>query len=332
MNVYANNLLWRNSPLQKVTVAELKKRIQNRTGIAPEDQRLIYGGKQLRDECKLGDYCPLGNGSSITLVMRLPGGGNFWGGTRSTSERYKVRHIDPSLLANSDEACIITLEKGNCVCMPCRGRHSISPDGLMDYCWSEISNNGKSEIRCPVCDEEWTLEVIYHRGTTAEELRWLEEGLSKNVCLKNPDISECPGCQSLCERKDKNNNCVQCSICSKQSSYFFCWQCNRQWKNSITDSKCGNPDCDRTLEVLRRLAEAPVKTIIGISVPSMRACPRCFSLVEHCDDGCKQVTCKKCYTRFCFICLRMKSQGSWSCGGCFDKCVTAPRQTRIPAQ
>ena len=58
-----------------MTGAELKLAIQKVDGIPPDQQRLIYAGKQLEDEKMLTDYKVEAN-SEIHLVLRLRGNGH----------------------------------------------------------------------------------------------------------------------------------------------------------------------------------------------------------------------------------------------------------------
>lgn len=55
------------------TVESLKSKIRDKEGIPPEQQRLIFGARQLDPLKAVSDY-DIDEGSTLSLVLRLRGG------------------------------------------------------------------------------------------------------------------------------------------------------------------------------------------------------------------------------------------------------------------
>uniref|UniRef100_A0A3Q3FW05 RING-type domain-containing protein n=1 Tax=Labrus bergylta TaxID=56723 RepID=A0A3Q3FW05_9LABR len=209
--------------------------------------------------------------------------------------------------------------------------HAVGPDYLTVWCLNQLKE-GKYLFRCPalvegtnkLCNKLLSYqEVCKMAALTVKEMEYFEETIARLAAAEFCEIKPCPKCRTHVERTDLSNLCVHCTICTadQKKIYYFCWQCQREWKVSGPRSDhCENDGCiNKDLQLLQTC-----KTI-------MRACPKCGLSVEHSSQYCKNITCPRCHIEFCFVCLKLKLECNKTSSP-YKICPSgvAPRQTSIP--
>lgn len=171
---------------QTYSVAHLKKLVQEKTGILPNEQRILYAGKELVDGRTLYDYNIQAN-STLHLVARLRGG-----------------------LASRQ--CVVTgVYTTSAIRMPCG--HHVSRSALSSHCDSEIAKR-KCEVCCPSCSKVWDMQALREcYALSASQLASINERLTQNFCQSLPGVVRCGGCGSVWS-SDSHTGAL-CPSCAK---------------------------------------------------------------------------------------------------------------------
>ncbi len=77
MHIFIKTLTGRTATLEvdpEDTIAQVKQKFFEKDAVPVQEQRLLYGGHELKDENCIKDY-EIQRDSTLHLVLRLPGGG-----------------------------------------------------------------------------------------------------------------------------------------------------------------------------------------------------------------------------------------------------------------
>ena len=173
------------------TILEVKEKIQDKQGIPVDQQRLIYAGRSMEDECTLLYYNILKD-SVLHNVLRLRGGGGcgvLFADVSDSSGLTKRSFSDsaPDWRIASPGLCL----EGECCNQDCEahGNMVIMNHGFYDF---DLMHNEGDDVRfsCPQCAERVTPTTCgfnnctwRYKGRKAGEMnvlvgRWREAGNS----------------------------------------------------------------------------------------------------------------------------------------------------------